>query len=75
MEGDFAAGTGGEHHQAHDTLAVDFFAVLFDKNVASVSGGHLYEHGGRTGMDARLIGDGEFLGKKLAGVSFFGAHA
>src|SRR5579884_4055212 len=34
MDGEAAAGTGGEHHQAHDALAVDLFAVLLDEDVA-----------------------------------------
>ena len=37
VEGDFAAGAGGQHHQAHDALAVDLFAVLFHKDVAGVA--------------------------------------
>src|ERR1035437_1677084 len=73
VQGDFAAGAGGEHHQAHDALAVDFFAVLFHEYVAAEARGNFNKHGRRPGVDARLVGDGEFLGEKL-GVSFFGAH-
>ncbi len=71
VDGDSAAGVGGQHHQAHDALAVDLFAVLFHEDVAAKAVGGFDEHGRRPGVDARLVGDGEFLGEELAGVSCF----
>ena len=57
VQGQFAAGAGGEHHQAHDALAVDFFAVLFHEDVAGKPVGGLDEQGGGPGVDAQLVDD------------------
>ena len=53
MDGEFAAGAGGEHHQSHYAFAVDFFAVLFHEDVAREPVGGLDEECGGPGMDAR----------------------
>ena len=46
VDGQFAARAGGQHHQAHDALAVDLLAVFLDKDVAVKAVGGLDKHGG-----------------------------
>src|SRR5580704_10652561 len=38
---EFGPRTGGQHHQAHDALAVNLFAVLFNHDFAGKAIGHL----------------------------------
>ena len=71
VQGHFAAGTEGEHHQSHDAFAVDFFAVLFHENLGRKAVGSLDEQSGGPGVDAQLVGNCEFLGEKLAVRQFF----
>src|ERR1700722_1484974 len=65
MQRHFTAGAGGEHHQAHDAFAVNFFPILFHKNITLKLVGGFDEKRRRPGMDAQLIGNGEFFGQKL----------
>ena len=55
VQGEFAAGAGGEHHQAHDAFAVDLFAVFFHKDVARKPVGGLDEERGGPRMNAELV--------------------
>ena len=48
---------GGEHHQSHDRLAVDFFTVFFDPHVGLKTVGGLNKEGCRTGMQAVTVED------------------
>src|SRR2546421_12611208 len=57
----FAARTGREHHQTHNALAVDSFAVLFDKNLAIKAVGSADEHGGGTSVDAQFVDHHQLL--------------
>lgn len=59
--GDDRAVAGGEHHQAHDALAIDFLAILLDEDVGLEAIGRFDKLGGRTGVDAELVEDGEIL--------------
>lgn len=52
---DFGAPGGGEHHEAHDALAVNLFLVLFDEHLGFEFIGNPNDHGSRTGMDSHLI--------------------
>ena len=54
---EFAAWAGGEHHKAHDTLAVDDLPVFFDEDIAGEAVGGFDEHRGGPGVDAQFIGD------------------
>ena len=51
----FAAGPGGEHHQAHDALAVDLFAVLFHEDLQAKRLAILTNMRGGPGVDAQLV--------------------
>jgi hypothetical protein len=55
MDDDFAARSGGQHHQTHDAFAVDLFAVLFDEDAAGKFIDNTDKHGGGPGMDAQLV--------------------
>ena len=59
--GDDRAVAGGEHHQAHDALAIDFLAILLDEDVGLEAIGRFDKLGGGTGVDAELVEDGEIL--------------
>jgi hypothetical protein len=50
-----------QHHQTHDALAVDLFAIFFDQNVALESVGRLDEQRGGAGMNAKLVDDGQLF--------------
>ena len=65
VQDQFTAGAGGEHHQAHDAFAVDFFTVLFNKNFSRkpISGFHKESSG--PGVNAQLVNDDKFLGEEL----------
>lgn len=62
-EAEAASGTGCEHHQAHDTFAIDAFAVFFDHDFALEAAGDADEHGGGPGMDAQSVGHDEVAGQ------------
>ena len=51
--------TGGQHHEAHDTLAIDAFIVLLDDDIAGKTAGSLDELGGGPGVNAQLVPDRE----------------
>src|SRR5437867_4074517 len=57
MDGEFAAGSGGEHHQSHDALPVDLVAILLDEDFAIEAVGGLDEHSCGPGMDAKFVGN------------------
>jgi len=59
VNGQGAAGTGGEHHQTHDAFAVNFFAVFLDEDFAGETTGSFDEHCGGTGMDSEFVRDQE----------------
>ena len=69
VNADFAAGAGGQHHQAHDALAVDRLAVLLDEHFAVKEVGRLDEQGGGPGVDAQLVHHDQFLFDLGGGVS------
>src|SRR5947209_1569261 len=54
-----------QHHEAHDALAVDAFAILFDPHVATKAAADFYEHGGGARMEAEAVLDGQFLAEFL----------
>ena len=74
VNGQFAAGTGGEHHQTHDAFAIDLFAIFLHENIAGKPARGFDKHGRRPGMNARFVGDGEFLRQELTVDNAFGAH-
>jgi hypothetical protein len=74
IQGQFAAGAGGEHHQAHDAFAIDFFTVLFDVNFGHKPVGGLHKESGGPGVNAQLVDDGEFPGEELLIRQFFHAY-
>src|SRR5690606_13431515 len=51
-----------EHHEAHDALAVDFFAVLLHPDVTGKAIGELDELRGGTGMETVFVRDSQFAG-------------
>src|SRR5438046_10423183 len=57
MNGQFAARTGGEHHQAHDAFAVHFLTVLFHRNLALVAIGSFDKQRRRPGVNAQFVDD------------------
>ena len=57
MNGEFAAGPGGEHHQAHDAFAVHLFTIFLDENLAIKAIGGLDEQSGGTGVNAEFVRD------------------
>src|SRR4051812_34371803 len=59
----FAARPGGEHHQAHDALAIDPLTVLLDENLTIEAIGGTDEHRGGASMDPQFIGYDQFFGK------------
>ena len=73
VDGEFAAGAGGEHHEADDAFAVDFFAVLFHKDFRGELVGGFDKTGGGPGVDALLVQDRQLLAEGLA-VCFICAH-
>ena len=62
VDGQSAAGPGGQHHQAHDALAVDGFAVLFHEDVSLEAIGGLDKHCRWPGVDAQLVLNRQFFG-------------
>src|ERR1035441_7231708 len=62
VDGDCAARTGGQHHQAHDAFAVDLLAVLFHEDVAAKAVGGFDKHGRGPGMNAQLVRDLKIFG-------------
>ena len=59
--GDDGTVAGGQHHQAHDALAIDFLAILLNKNVRLKAIGRFDELRCGTGVDAELVENGEIL--------------
>src|ERR1043166_7271222 len=55
VNGQFASRAGGEHHQTHNALAIDFLTVLLDKNIAPKAIGYFDKGGGRPCMNAQFI--------------------
>src|SRR5690348_10710354 len=48
---------GGEHHDAHDALAIDLHAVLHEGDLALEAGGDLHDLGRRPGVEPVLVDD------------------
>jgi hypothetical protein len=72
----FAAGTGGQHHQPHNALAVDLLAVLIDQDIAGEAIDEFDKEGGRAGMDAQLVDHNKFALRGLFAAWFLcAAHA
>src|SRR5687767_8568678 len=57
LDFDLAAGTGGQHHHAHDALGVDAAAVAAHVNVALKTARQLGQLGRCAGVQAELIAD------------------
>ena len=53
--------TCGQHHQAHDALAVHFLAVLFDEDIRLETIRRFDELRGGPGVDAEFVEDREFF--------------
>ena len=60
-DGNDGAVTGGEHHQAHDALAIDFLSILFNEDIRLESVGGFDELRRRAGMDAQFVENGEIF--------------
>lgn len=60
-DGDDGAVAGGEHHQAHDALAIDFLTILLNEDVRLETVGGFDELRRRAGMDAELVENGEIF--------------
>src|SRR6185437_13129363 len=71
VDGQFAAGTRGEHHQAHDAFAVHLFAILLDEDVATETVGDLDEHRGGTRVDAQLVGNKKLFSHQRSALRHF----
>ena len=52
---EFGALARRQHHQSHDALAIDLFAVLLDGDVAGIFVGGLDEQRHRSRVDAELV--------------------
>jgi hypothetical protein len=50
-----------KHHEPHDALAIDLFAVLLNVDFRLEPVRNLHELSGRPGMDAQLVEDGEIF--------------
>src|SRR5690606_40048713 len=62
---DAAAGTGGQHHQAHDGCPADGHAVLLDFHHGLELAGELDELGRCAGMKPALVDDRELAHDRL----------
>ena len=62
---DLGAGTGGQHHQAHDRAARDRRAVLGDRDLGVEFEGELDEARGGAGVQAALVADGDGAPRRL----------
>ena len=51
-----------QHHQAQNTLSINFLAILFHDNVCVKFTGQFDELSSRTRVNAEFVDDGEFLG-------------
>lgn len=63
LEAQAAAGTGREHHEPHDTLAVDAFPVLLDDDLTLEFAGDADKKRRWPGMNAQPIHHDEITGK------------
>jgi hypothetical protein len=56
-----------KHHEAHNALAVNFFPIFLNANIASEFARRFDKLGGGPGVDAKLVANGEFaaLGGRL----------
>ena len=54
---DFGAVAGGEHHDTHDGLTIDFFAVFFDPDFGFEAVRGLDEQCGWAGVEAVAVED------------------
>jgi len=56
-----------KHHEAHNALAINFFAIFLDANFASELARRFDKLGGGPGVDAKLVANGKFaaLGGRL----------
>jgi hypothetical protein len=70
IDGDFAAGPGGQHHQAHNAFAVHLLAVLFHEDVATKAIGGFDKHGGGPGMNAQLVRDLKIFGHYSTAIGY-----
>jgi hypothetical protein len=50
VDGQFGALASGEHHEAHDTFAIDPFPVFFNPYLGAVAAGNFYKHGRWAGV-------------------------
>ena len=50
-----------QHHQAENAFAIDFVVVLFHADFTGKGVRDFDELGSRSGMNSKLIGDGEFF--------------
>src|SRR5690606_33813138 len=57
-DGDLAAVLGGQHHHAHDALAVDLEVILADPHIGAEARGELDEFRGGPGVQAVLVPNG-----------------
>ena len=69
MHANFAARAGSEHHQAHDALSVHRLTVFLHEHFTLEAIGRFHEHGGGTGVDAKLVGHDHFLFEFCSGVA------
>src|SRR5690606_31092693 len=65
---DRTAGTGGQHHQAHDRRPTDPDPVALDLHGRIEFTCHLHKLGRGAGMKATLIDDGDFANNGVGGV-------
>lgn len=55
MDGQFAAGAGGQHHQRQHALATHLLTVFFHQNVAAKLIRSFDKQGGRPGVETQLV--------------------
>ena len=60
-DGNDRAVTCGKHHQSHDAFTVHFLAVFFYVNITLEPVRGFDELGGRAGVDAEFVLNGEFF--------------
>ena len=53
----------GEHHQSHDTFAIDLLIILFDPDFAGKQIGKLHKLRSGTGVKPLLVGNGELTSR------------
>jgi len=70
----FRSLASGQHHEAHDALAIDALAILLDPDLRPITTRYLDKHGGRARVQAVTVLDHDLLAMPENVVSWFFAR-